>query len=292
VSKQGTLAGFFKPVPSGPRSEEEQGRVDAARKLKELEEAREGAVARGNAWLRTRFGLDQSAPVGRPRAGDKERRLRRTLQHRELVAAYRADTARYSEPSFIISLEEWFGTAACRRLCGEKGWGELHYLDAEGVEEGAVEDADDDAPAAPPAPPPPKPQKTYDKANPLLMQIYTCWMHVWAADGSHAGWSTAKELIRGGAGGGGGGGGGGDGGGGGGGGGCGAGRGGGGGGGGGDGGGGGGGGGGGARRGGGLRQRQADSSQNENSYAALFSHQKNFFCRSHNRISQKTLQIR
>ena len=30
MSKQGTLAGFFKPVPSGPRSEEEQGRVDAA----------------------------------------------------------------------------------------------------------------------------------------------------------------------------------------------------------------------------------------------------------------------
>jgi hypothetical protein len=117
------------------------------------------------------------------------------LQHRELVAAYRADTVRCSEPSYIISLEEWFDTWACRKLCGEKGWGELHHLDDGGVEEGAVEDADDDAPAPPPAPPPPKPHKTYDKANPLLMQIYTCWMHVWAADGSHAGWSTPKVLI-------------------------------------------------------------------------------------------------
>lgn len=195
MSKQGTLAGFLKPAPLGPLSEEEQRRADAARKLKELEEAREGAVARGNAWLRRRFGLDQPAPVGRPPAGYKERSLRRKLQHRELVAAYRADIVLYSKPSYIISLEEWFDTWACRKLCGEKGWGELHHLDDGGVEEGAVEDADDDAPAPPPAPPPPKPPKTYDKANPLLMKIYTCWMHKWAADGSHAGWSTAKVLI-------------------------------------------------------------------------------------------------
>ena len=90
MSTQGTLAGFFKPVPSGPRSEEEQGRVDAARKLKELEEAREGAVARGNAWPRTRFGLDQSAPVGPPPPNTQPRVERAAASsQRRLAKLYR-----------------------------------------------------------------------------------------------------------------------------------------------------------------------------------------------------------
>jgi len=37
--------------------------------------------------------------------------------------------------------------------------------------------------------------KTYNGANAALMACCNTWMHVWAADGSHAGWRTTVQLV-------------------------------------------------------------------------------------------------
>ena len=37
--------------------------------------------------------------------------------------------------------------------------------------------------------------KSYDGACKSLMAVYNAWAHIWAADGSHAGWRSVEDLV-------------------------------------------------------------------------------------------------
>lgn len=114
--------------------------------------------------------------VGRPSKVDERRR-------EQLEALVKA----YATASSTEKVEIWFTDTECRELCAARGWTELHEaVAAATAAQGAAHKTPPTVDAG---------GKTYDGANAALMAIYNAWMHVWARDGTHAGWITVAQLV-------------------------------------------------------------------------------------------------
>jgi hypothetical protein len=190
------LASFFAPRGAALSTEALEREAAVRARAAEREEEQQRRKLRARAMLSfffARLGVSEQQRVGRPRKGDN---LRREQAH-ALACAYSSLPRDAAEEAENVTPEAWLLGSKCRALCREKGWLDLHEpaaakpaADGEGAEALAVVTGVAGAAVERPLAP-----KTYNGANAALMACCNTWMHVWAADGTHAGWRTTVQLV-------------------------------------------------------------------------------------------------
>jgi hypothetical protein len=205
---------FGRAAAAPPPTAEQVAAARARTAEAERAQQTEKLITAGIAMIWAEAGVSSSAPIGRPRRGEPEtRELAKALcgEWRQWLQAF-AESGTLAEfwalpriqervagwePRGVIVLPAAAGEAAAGAAAAApaQAGGAVGEAAAAPLVGGAQPLPPKDVPAAAGASDAGDGPRTYDGANPALMKVFCAWMHIWAKDGSHAGWNTSSMLV-------------------------------------------------------------------------------------------------